>query len=421
MSYYDDRRYHRPSRDRDRYARPSYIDEPYVGYKGRDRDMDFVRRRYDDSDDSLVEEAHRDFAPGEYGPGYYRYGHGRPRHSRTVLEGRPHSTGGRDPYYGDGYYYYRPDSRCRSKRYDDRRDRPSKYSGRSPSRSPSPLPRRRKSLSEQALSALGGALGSSASKQNGSGDTSKRRDRDRSRSREDHHHLRPSSSSPSRRRNREHHDKSEDRIAQAVKAALAAGAAEAWRVRKEPGGWTGEKGKRILTAAITAGSADGLLDRNPDKHGKRHIIESVLAGLATDRVVNGPWSRSRSRARSHTRSHGRSRSESRGAGLKDLAATSVPAAAGDENKDRVRSKSRGRQRSSSRDSYDSRSPPPYRGSKKRSQSVSEYITKGLGAMGLSDEADNANRGRRGRSSRYSDDSYDDSDDDGHRFRRHGRP
>lgn len=121
MSYYDDRRYHRPSRDRDRYARPSYIDEPYVGYKGRDRDTDFVRRRYDDSDDSLVEEAHRDFAPGEYGPGYYRYGHGRPRHSRTVLEGRPHSTGGRDPYYGDGYYYYRPDSRCRSKRYDDRR------------------------------------------------------------------------------------------------------------------------------------------------------------------------------------------------------------------------------------------------------------------------------------------------------------
>ncbi|OWP06499.1 hypothetical protein B2J93_9272 [Marssonina coronariae] len=38
-----------------------------------------------------------------------------------------------------------------------------------------------------------------------------------------------------------------------AKAALVAGAVEAFRARNEPGGWAGEKAKRILTAAISAG------------------------------------------------------------------------------------------------------------------------------------------------------------------------
>lgn len=254
-------------------------------------------------------------------------------------------------------------------------------------------------------------LGSSSSKRDQS-DSGKHHDRDSSRSRKSHHHHRHSSSS------RKRHDKTDEQLAQAVKAALVAGAAEALRSRKEPGDWTGEKGRRILTAAITAGGTDGLLDRDPDKHNKRHIIESVLAGLATNRVVNGKRSRSGSRSRSH----GRGRSESRGAGLKDIAATGALAAAGKEIYKRVRSKSRGRQRSRSRDSYDSRSPPRHRGSKKRSQSMSETITKGLAAIGLSDREKKDSRRRHERSSRYSDDSYDESDSDNgcRRSGRHGR-
>ena len=170
-----------------------------------------------------------------------------------------------------------------------------------------------------------------------------------------------------------------------MKAALAAGAAEAFRARKEPGGWGGQKGKRILTAAISAGGVDGLIDRDPDKHGKRHVIGSALAGLATNRVINGPRSRSRSKGPKGGKDRKRSESRGRG-GIGDLAAGGVLAATGKKLYDRVRSKSRGRERSrsSSISSYDSRSPP--RKEKKRSRSVSAYASKGLAALGLNDAA-----------------------------------
>ena len=77
-------------------------------------------------------------------------------------------------------------------------------------------------------------------------------------------------------------------MTQALKAAVAAGAVEAFRARKESGGLSGPKGERILTAAITAAGIDGVIDRDPDKHEKRHIVESALAGLAANHVINGP-------------------------------------------------------------------------------------------------------------------------------------
>jgi hypothetical protein len=73
---------------------------------------------------------------------------------------------------------------------------------------------------------------------------------------------------------------------QAAKAALLAGATEAFRVRNEPGGLAGNS-KRILTAAIGAGGIDAAADRDPEKHSKRHILEAVVGGLAANYAVNG--------------------------------------------------------------------------------------------------------------------------------------
>ncbi|KAL5357039.1 hypothetical protein BJX96DRAFT_143825 [Aspergillus floccosus] len=409
MAYYDERQYYPPTRDR--HSRPvaGYAQDYYGSHPSH---TDVVPRH--NLSDESVEEIPRDYPPGDYA---YEYGHGYPppRHSRvaTVQEGvrRSHSMGGGTrggPYYDESDYYYRPSRGRHSKHYDDRHGH-YKYS-RSPSTSRSPPRRRRKSLSEQALSALG--LGSAAA----SG--SRHHERSRSRGRRNHHGQSYSySPSPTRGHRSSHHRaKSEQRIAQAVKAAVTAGAVEAFRLRKDKGEWTGEKGKRILTAALTAGGTDGLVDRDPNKHSKRHIIESTLAGLAANHFVNGPRSHSRSRS-----GHGgRHRSHSR---VRDLAATGALAAAGKEAWSRYqRSRSRPRRgRSLSRDgSYDdSESSPGRRPRRARSRSVSDYISRGLEALGLDSskdkERDEPRRRHRHRSSRYDGpedaDGYYYSDDD----------
>ncbi|KAG0649958.1 hypothetical protein D0Z07_3585 [Hyphodiscus hymeniophilus] len=178
---------------------------------------------------------------------------------------------------------------------------------------------------------------------------------------------------------------------QAAKAALLAGATEAFRVRKEPGGWGGAKGKRILTAAIGAGSIDAAADRDPDHKSKRHILEAVVGGLAGNRLING----SRSNVEDDNRSRrGSSRSRSRGpsgggggAGLAALATAGLGALAAKKFSDRSRSRSRGgdRRRRDSPDSYDSRSPSPDR-RHKRSKSVTDYARKGLAALGIGEAA-----------------------------------
>ena len=189
---------------------------------------------------------------------------------------------------------------------------------------------------------------------------------------------------------------------QAAKAALLAGATEAFRVRKEPGGWGGAKGKRILTAAIGAGGIDAAADRNPDKKSKRHILEAVVGGLAGNRLINGSRgnvaeddrrSRSRSRARSRSRGgdggHGGS-----GAGLAALATAGLGALAGKKLLDRSRSRDPGERRRGSPDSYDSRSPSPKHDKHKRSKSVSDYARKGMAALGLGAAAEEEHDDRR---------------------------
>lgn len=397
MSHYADTRY-RPRQERDSRT-AGYVEDSYVESRGGHGNRQMELAYHHDDSDGSIEEVTRDYPPGEYG-----YGYGYPRRGKvtTVREGvrRTRSVGARDPYHDNGYY--RSDDYRRSKRYRDKHDRYVRRSSYSSSRSPSPPPRR-KSLSEQALGVLGlgGVLGSSSGKHQGRG---------RSHGKDGHRRNRSYSYSSSRSRDGRHHAKTEERIGHAVKAALTAGAAAAYQASKSPGGWTGEKGKRVLTAAISAGGVDGF--RDPDKKKKGGVIGSVLTGLATNRLVHGPRDKSRSRSRPGRRD----RSQSRG-GLKDIAATGILAAAGKEVYDGFRSKSRGRDRSS----YDSDSPSRRHSKKKRSHSVSAYVNKGLAALGLDEGARESGGGRRrqGKSSRYSDESDDESDDDHYRSRRHG--
>ncbi|CAG8886359.1 unnamed protein product [Penicillium egyptiacum] len=390
MAYYEDRRYREP---RDRYTRASYADpydDPRGRYRRHERDS-YVPRASTDS----IEEVQREYPPGSDYAYERPYGSRRPR--RPVYENvrRASSVSGYDPH-NDATY--RSSGPRRSRHYEDKRSRRPKYdSDSSPSRSP-PRHRRRKSFSEQALGALGlgGATASVSRGDRGRGRSpSRRRHRSYSRSPSD-------SRSRSRHRGGSKRDKSEQRIAQAARAALTAGAVEAFKQRKEPGDWAGAKGKRVLTAAVTAGGTDGLVDKDPNKHGTRHIVESTLAGLAASHFMGG-GSRSRSRGRDGGRSSG---------GLKNLAATGALAAAGKEIFDRYsKSRSRPRGRNDSRDSDEER------GSHKRSKSVSEYIGKGMAALGLGEEDDRRRDSRDDRREHHREHRREHWDD---RERRHRR-
>lgn len=191
-----------------------------------------------------------------------------------------------------------------------------------------------------------------------------------------------------------------DKIMQAAKAAVLAGAAEAFRSRKEPGGWGGDKGKRVLTAAIGAGGIDGLVSgKDPEKKSGRHTAEAVIGGLIGNRMLNGARDKSGSRSRSRSRARSRGGGGGKGVGLEGLAAGGLAAAAGKAFLDyRNRSKSRGRRSDDSSD--DSRGPPR---NKKRSKSVSDYVSQAKAAIGFKDDKG----GRDDRRSRGYDSGYDD--------------
>ncbi|KAJ5951125.1 uncharacterized protein N7479_009538 [Penicillium vulpinum] len=373
MAYYEDRRYREP---RDRYAPPPIM---------LIHMMTLVAREYPPGSDYVYERS---------------YDSRRAR--RPVYENvrRASSISGYDPHNDASYRNSRPRG---SRHYEEKRSRRSRYdSDSSPSRSP-PRHRRRKSFSEQALGAigLGGAAASASRGERGRGGSpSHRRRRSYSRSPSDSR-----SRSRSRHRGGSKRDKSEQRLIQAARAALTAGAVEAFKQRKEPGDWAGAKGKRVLTAAVAAGGTDGLVDKDPSKHGKRHVIESTLAGLAASHFVGG-GSRSRSRGRDGGRSSGS------GSGLKNLAATGAIAAAGKEIFDRY-SKSRSRPRGRS----DSRGSSEERGSHKRSKSVSDYISKGMAALGLGEQEDSRRDSRDSRKELHREYRREHRDD---RERRHRR-
>ncbi|KAI5205416.1 hypothetical protein E4T39_03123 [Aureobasidium subglaciale] len=382
---YDDRRRYRETRTRPRdRGDPEFVQETTYIERGKGPPpRDLVYRPREES----VEDIARDFPPpssDRYAPrgGRREYdNYPPPRRARSQV-GRRNYDDYDDDYdvpvaaaaaAGAGYAAGRAKDR---RRHRDRHDRDYDSEEYSPPRRRHA--ERRKSGVGEILEGLGlggvaAAITGRSRSRSRSKDRDSRRDRDRDGRAKSRHGGRYDSDEYSRSRSRSK-GRTERKWAQAAQAALVAGAVEAFRSRKDPGPWTGEKARRIATAAIGAGGIDGLVDRNPDKKTKRHLVEAVVGGLATTRLANGPRSKSRgpagarddpygrSRSRSRSIFGGRGRSQSRGrdgqgggggGGLEKLAAGGALAAAGKAIYDRVRSKSRRRRSpsSSSADSY----------------------------------------------------------------------
>lgn len=227
------------------------------------------------------------------------------------------------------------------------------------------------------------------------------------------------------------------RIQKAAMASLIAGATEAFRVSREPGSWKGEKAKRVLTAAMGAGAVDSA--RDPEKDGKRHLAQSVIAGLVGNRVLHGSRSnieedkktgRSRSRSR-----HGSGSGSGGVSGLAALATAGLGALAtkkvvdkvqesrsrsrgprgrspGSDYSDRSRSRSRSRGRGGSPDRHTKRS---------RSQSVVDKTRNALAVLGIGSGAadDDDRRSTRGGGRRRHDSDSDSRDGHGQRYSRGG--
>ncbi|KAL6833133.1 hypothetical protein J3E69DRAFT_127818 [Trichoderma sp. SZMC 28015] len=187
------------------------------------------------------------------------------------------------------------------------------------------------------------------------------------------------------------------KVQKAAIASLLAGATEAFRVAKEPGGWRGEKTKRILTAAAGAATVDAAHGAD---HGKLGLAESVIGGLVGNRLINGSRNdieEDRRTGRSRSRSRARSKDGHGGVGLAALATAGLGALGAKKAFDRSRSRGRDRSfsRSPSRDRDRHRS---------RSRSVVDKARDGLAKLGFGSGALVAADDRRRRD--Y-DDDYDD--------------
>jgi hypothetical protein len=338
----------RRTRDRD----PEYVQETsYMerGAKGAPAVRDLVYRPREDS----IEDIHRDFPPpgAEYRQTRYRESY-EPQRARSV---------GRRGYDDRSDYGYSQSSRGKGRRSDYDRD------GYYSDDYDKPRRERRKSVVDNIKEVgeglgLGGVIAAVTGKKSRSRSRSRHGGREYDSDRYDGRSRRYSDESRSRSRSRGGSKKTK-KWEQAAQAAAVAGVIEAWRSRKEPGPWTGQKGQRIATAALGAAGIDSLVDKDPDRKGKRHVAEAAIGGLIANRVANGSRSQSRGRGRSTSRSRSRSaskggirarsrslfgRSQSRGRDggdshtLRDVAGAGAVLAAGKALYNRVRSKSRQR-------------------------------------------------------------------------------
>ncbi|KAK5989516.1 hypothetical protein PT974_11043 [Cladobotryum mycophilum] len=109
-----------------------------------------------------------------------------------------------------------------------------------------------------------------------------------------HHRRRRDSPYPfheddrTRHREQHHRSHSDQKLEHAANAAIDAAAVEAFLLRREPGAWTGRKGARVATAALGAAALDMAIDKDPNKHSKRTLLESTIGGLLANRLANGP-------------------------------------------------------------------------------------------------------------------------------------
>ncbi|KAF7540122.1 hypothetical protein G7054_g1590 [Neopestalotiopsis clavispora] len=233
------------------------------------------------------------------------------------------ASGGRGRSEGRGYDRY-------DDYHDDRYDRPSRRSRRHYSPSPSPSPPRRSATkrSDRRKSTANTKERSFSTspppKSRGYNSDEERRHRRRSR----RYSPSPSPSpSPRRRRGRsyshaddsslrstrsrsEHphmkHYKNEMRAPNpdvahrwqlAARAALEAGGVTAFRLRKEPGSWTGQKGAKVVTAALGAAAIDSFIDKDPRRTkpgGIKGMAESVVGGMLASKIMGVPSGSTRS-------------------------------------------------------------------------------------------------------------------------------
>ncbi|KAJ5408070.1 hypothetical protein N7509_001953 [Penicillium cosmopolitanum] len=257
---------------------------------------------------------------------------------------------GRNRGYAADYYDEHPDSR----RYDAQRD----YGSRQ-ARRPQHEFRRRASPSRSSRDQNRRQSTGQASRVNGDQDRHSTRDEG------------PSDSDRDKGHSSFLGEKGRQLLMHAALPLVAAGAAEALRARKEPGEWKGDKGKHVLTAAVT----NGLVNKDPSKPQKHHIMDTTLHGLRE----GAPNREERAELQ---RRVGGSRTSSN---LKKVAVAGVVAFAGKELYDRY-----GRSRSVARDYSDD----PY-SSKKRSQSVSDDRHRGMKSPDYEESDDQ-------RSTRYKD-------------------
>ncbi|KAH7142530.1 hypothetical protein DER46DRAFT_619632 [Fusarium sp. MPI-SDFR-AT-0072] len=73
----------------------------------------------------------------------------------------------------------------------------------------------------------------------------------------------------------------------AVGKGVSTGAEVAFRIRNDRGSWIGEKGIKVVSAAIASATIDFMLDTDPKKHPLAHIAVSMVQGAVTDGIMNG--------------------------------------------------------------------------------------------------------------------------------------
>lgn len=77
----------------------------------------------------------------------------------------------------------------------------------------------------------------------------------------------------------------------AARAALEAGGVTAFRLRKEPGSWTGQKGAKVVTAALGAAAIDSFIDKDPRRTkpgGVKGMAESLVGGMLASKIMGFP-------------------------------------------------------------------------------------------------------------------------------------